>query len=264
MSNLRVATIETENETTDLTLTTGNTSGPEIIIAAGNNDINLTGDFIVSGNVSSTNIPAGTIITETSTSSLTNKTLTDPVINLGSDATGDLYYRAADGSFERLPIGANDEVLTVSSNLPSWAAAAAGSSISVCKAYGTSTSSISNAITDVTWGTPSISTSDISVLAEDITINTTGTYAFDVTVRTDSNNRTELFIRTYINDVEQTNDIVSDYVSRDIDQNTGAVNLNTVFELSATDVIRFEAEGDCDGTCVLMTAGTILRVMKIA
>ena len=198
------------------------------------------------------------------TETLTNKTLTSPVVNVTSDATGDLYYRSAGGVFTRLPIGSTDQVLTVASGLPSWAAAAGGGSISVCKAYGTSTSSVANTTTDVTWGAPSISTSDITVDEEDITINTTGTYTFDVTVRTDNNNRTELFIRTFINDVEQTDDIVSDYVARDTDQNTGAVNLNTVFELSATDDVRFLAEGDCDGTCTLLTAGTILRVLKVA
>ena len=128
MSTIRVATIETENDTTDLTITTGNTSGPDIVVSAGNNDVNLTGDFIVSGNVASTNIPSGVLVTESSTSTLTNKTLTDPAINLGSDATGDLYYRASDNSFERLPIGSTDQVLTVASGLPSWTAAATFSS----------------------------------------------------------------------------------------------------------------------------------------
>ena len=55
MSTLKVTTIETEDGLTDLTLTTGNTSGPDIVVSAGNNDINLTGDFIVSGNVTATN-----------------------------------------------------------------------------------------------------------------------------------------------------------------------------------------------------------------
>ena len=209
-------------------------------------------------------LDTSTLATLTGTQTLTNKTLTSPVVNVTSDATGDLYYRSAGGAFTRLPIGTTDQVLTVASGLPSWAAAAGGSSISVCKAYGTSTASVANTTADVTWGTPDISTSDITIAEEDITINTTGTYIFDVTVRTNSNNRTELFIRTFINNVEQTDDIVSDYVSRDIDQNTGAVNLNTVFELSATDDVRFLAEGDCDGTCNLLTAGTILRVLKVA
>jgi hypothetical protein len=63
MSTLRVATIETENETTDLTLKTGNTSGPSILLSAGNNDVQINGNFALtdlslSGNLSPTFIVA--------------------------------------------------------------------------------------------------------------------------------------------------------------------------------------------------------------
>lgn len=51
------------------------------------------------------------------------KTLTSPVINVGSDATGDIYYRSSGGAFTRLAAGANGHVLTLASGLPSWAAA---------------------------------------------------------------------------------------------------------------------------------------------
>lgn len=44
-------------------------------------------------------------------------------LTLGSDATGDIYYRSAGGILTRLGIGATDEVLTVAGGLPSWAAA---------------------------------------------------------------------------------------------------------------------------------------------
>lgn len=39
-------------------------------------------------------------------------------INLGSDATGDTYYRNASGHFTRLPVGTNGHVLTLSSGVP--------------------------------------------------------------------------------------------------------------------------------------------------
>lgn len=39
---------------------------------------------------------------------------------LGSDATGDLYYRDATGILARLGIGANGQVLVVNGGLPSW------------------------------------------------------------------------------------------------------------------------------------------------
>jgi hypothetical protein len=46
--------------------------------------------------------------------------------DLGSDATGDIYYRNSGGSFTRLGIGSTNDVLTVSSGLPSWAAPSGG------------------------------------------------------------------------------------------------------------------------------------------
>jgi hypothetical protein len=52
--------------------------------------------------------------------SLTTPTMTSPVITLGSDATGDVYYRNA-GVFTRLGIGTSGQLLTASSTgLPEW------------------------------------------------------------------------------------------------------------------------------------------------
>jgi hypothetical protein len=73
------------------------------------------------------------ITANSTTQTLTNKTLTSPTltsptVNVTSDATGDLYYRTAGGAFARLAIGSTDEVLTVSSGLPSWEEASSGSS----------------------------------------------------------------------------------------------------------------------------------------
>ena len=49
-----------------------------------------------------------------------------PAVNVGSDATGDIYYRNASGVFTRLPIGSTDQVLKVASGLPSWGDAGGG------------------------------------------------------------------------------------------------------------------------------------------
>jgi hypothetical protein len=69
-----------------------------------------------------------TFVGEAATQTLTNKTLTSPVIDVTSDATGDIYYRSAGGLFTRLGIGSTGEVLTVSGGgLPSWAAGGGGS-----------------------------------------------------------------------------------------------------------------------------------------
>lgn len=40
--------------------------------------------------------------------------------NLGGDATGDIFYRDAGGFITNLPIGSNNDVLTVSAGLPAW------------------------------------------------------------------------------------------------------------------------------------------------
>lgn len=60
---------------------------------------------------------------KTATQTLTNKTLTAPQINMGSDATGDTYYRTAGGAFARLPIGTSGQILqSNASSIPEWIA----------------------------------------------------------------------------------------------------------------------------------------------
>lgn len=144
----------------------------------------------------------------------------------------------------------------------------AGGALDVLKAKGTATASVANTTADVTW-VEDIAATAMEVDGDDafqINILADGVYLFDVTVRTDSGHRTELFIHTEIDTgegfAEDTDEIVSDYVSRDADQDTGAVTLSTALSLSNGDAVKFVAEGDCDGTCVLLTAGTILRVVK--
>ena len=47
--------------------------------------------------------------------------------DLGSDATGDIFYRSSGGNISRLAASTNGFVLTLASGIPSWAAAAGGS-----------------------------------------------------------------------------------------------------------------------------------------
>ncbi len=47
-------------------------------------------------------------------------------MTLGSDATGDIYYRNSSGILTRLGIGSTNQVLTVLGGLPTWAAAPSG------------------------------------------------------------------------------------------------------------------------------------------
>lgn len=64
---------------------------------------------------------------KTATQTLTNKTLTSPILNLSSNATGDMYYRASDGTLARLPIGTQGNILDVSAGgVPEWVANPSG------------------------------------------------------------------------------------------------------------------------------------------
>lgn len=75
-----------------------------------------------------------TLVGTDTTQTLTNKTLTSPQINFGSDATGDIYYRTSGGVTARLPIGTSSQILQVSSGgIPEWIAnpAAADASTTV-------------------------------------------------------------------------------------------------------------------------------------
>lgn len=60
---------------------------------------------------------------KTGAETLTNKTLTAPNINMGSDATGDMYYRNGSGVLTRLAIGSTGQILnTDASGIPAWIA----------------------------------------------------------------------------------------------------------------------------------------------
>lgn len=60
---------------------------------------------------------------KTATQTLTNKTLTAPVLNIGSDATGDMYYRNSSGILTRLAIGTSGQILSSdATGIPIWIA----------------------------------------------------------------------------------------------------------------------------------------------
>ena len=68
----------------------------------------------------------------------------------------------------------------------------------------------------------------------------------------------------YINGVQSTNDIMSDYVARDSDQNTGGCSLHTAMNVTnTTTVLSFQAFSDADTNADLLTAGTNLRIHKV-
>lgn len=61
-------------------------------------------------------------VSKTGTETLTNKTLTSPVINVSSDATGDMYYRNGSGVLTRLPIGTSGTIISSTGTAPEWIA----------------------------------------------------------------------------------------------------------------------------------------------
>jgi hypothetical protein len=78
-------------------------------------------------------LPAGansTLVSRVSADTLTNKTLTSPVVNVGSDADGDLYYRAS-GALTRLAKGTAGQALKMNSGAtaPEWATGGGGATL---------------------------------------------------------------------------------------------------------------------------------------
>lgn len=105
----------------------------------GNLDVTKLAYFSISGNTTGTTRvytmfdQNGTIACLTCTQSFTNKTLTSSTnvlggvtLTLGSDATGDTYYRSSGGVLTRLAVGTDGQVLTLASGLPSWATPSGG------------------------------------------------------------------------------------------------------------------------------------------
>lgn len=94
-----------------------------------NSDITKKVAFQVSGVTTGTTrtltVPdaSTTIVGTDATQTLTNKTLTSPQINFGSDARGDLMVRNGSGVTARLPIGTSGQILQASaSGDPEWVA----------------------------------------------------------------------------------------------------------------------------------------------
>jgi hypothetical protein len=63
------------------------------------------------------------VVTPTGTQTLTNKTLTSPDIDLGSDAAGDIYSRDSAGELVRIAKGTPRQALVANASLPAWTSA---------------------------------------------------------------------------------------------------------------------------------------------
>lgn len=148
VTNIDPSLIVAATPTWQQTLTAGSTLSTNNSILLGSTSF----DFDRSGTEVLT---LGTALTQISSPDATkNITLNNGVagvtFNLGSDATGDVYYRSSGGLFTRLPVGSNGNVLTLAAGIPSWAAPSSSSAISSLTAA-TGTNSINNANHPQVW-----------------------------------------------------------------------------------------------------------------
>jgi len=149
-------------------------------------------------------------------------------------------------------------------------------------AVGTRTDSIANTSVYLGWEFDTVSALSVSdsggVLTiggshdTEITFGEAGDYMIDCTVRANADNRIELFCKAeYYDATGDTPAFMaynrlqnSNYAARDTDQNTGGTTLSLLLSLNQNDKLRFSAEADADGTCVLLVNGTFLRIVKLA
>lgn len=113
---------------------TGNNNGTNVLTFGGGN-ITFVGagfnqTFTATATTSVTLPTTGTLTTRAGVETLTNKTITSSTnvvggvtMTLGSDATGDIYYRNSSGILTRLAVGSGTNVLGISAGLPAWIAA---------------------------------------------------------------------------------------------------------------------------------------------
>jgi hypothetical protein len=95
-------------------------AGGACTVGGGGGTVNAGTSGQVAYYASSTNAVSGS-----SGLGLSSTQVTSMAVGLGSDATGDVYYRSSGGVLTRLGIGSTGNVLTVAGGLPSWAAPAA-------------------------------------------------------------------------------------------------------------------------------------------
>ncbi|MGI8654211.1 MAG: GDSL-type esterase/lipase family protein [Pyrinomonadaceae bacterium] len=108
--------------------TTVSIGGSSVLKAADKNTANGVAGLDAQSKLAASLLPAIDLSTTTGvledarvSSTLTNKILVTPIVNIGSDATGDLFYRRADGKLARIAIGTAGQILAVGTNgLPTW------------------------------------------------------------------------------------------------------------------------------------------------
>jgi len=118
----------------------------------------------------------GNLVGDTDSQSIGNKTLAAGTkIGIGSDAAGDMYYRASDGSLTRIPVGAEGQVLVIVSGLPTWQSANNYAYSTTTPLSTTSTSFVSMDGTNLTKAITTVNSNKVRVMFNtEFTNNNTG------------------------------------------------------------------------------------------
>lgn len=99
------------------TITGGSSGSRTLDVNSGNVEIIGSGSATITF-PSSTSTLATTALSET----LTNKTLgSGTKVSIGSDGTGDMYYRDASGNLTRIAAGTDGQYMNLSGGIPNWA-----------------------------------------------------------------------------------------------------------------------------------------------
>jgi hypothetical protein len=147
--------------------------------------------------------PSSTAVTLTGTQTLTNKTLTNPVIssvinNTLTSTTGDIIYASAANTPARLGIGTTGQVLKVSSGLPSWGTDNSGYGWTQVASGSLSGSSVS--ITSLSSDEYYIELSNWSISSDGLgfAIQVNGATSYNYGIHIDANSSTYLTMGGYV------------------------------------------------------------------
>lgn len=189
---------------------------------------------------------SGNIMTIDATQTCTNKTIsasTDIIggvtMTLGSDGTGDIYYRNSSGILTRLGVGSNGQVLTLASGLPSWAAAGAGT---VTAVTGTAP------IVSSGGATPAISfatVSPFSVVANTTSANATPAQSYSVSTTATSSTLVE------------TNTVANAFANTFIENSTKTIASATTYTLTVSSAPYQWITGTTTQTIQMPVASTL-------
>jgi hypothetical protein len=219
--------------------------------------VSLTGSETLTNKIlTSPTVNSGTL----STSTLATTTLTgSTTINIGSDATGDIFYRDSNGEFQRLAIGTNGQQMVVSGGIPNWQTFSI-SGIKV-RAYVDGDQSIGAAsTTKVVFDDESFDTgSDFSTTTGEFTAPATAYYYISSTLLVDINDDRDVYIKVNGTNVRKATGARFDSSS------IGPIVVTDILSLTAGDVVRVDINITAGGTVMgdATTPESVLTIFQL-